>query len=113
METRVETGQFQHYSCIEFGRFKLRLRTIRKGDQQNNGKMPYKNKSDLPDQVRNVLPSHGQEIYQAAYNNAWDEYKKPSDRKEDSSREETAHKVAWAAVKQKYKKNKEGDWVEK
>lgn len=75
--------------------------------------MPYKNLSDLPDQVKNALPKHGQEIYQAAYNSAWDEYQKPSERKGDSSREETAHKVAWAAVKQKYKKNDKGNWVEK
>ncbi|MEX2594045.1 MAG: ChaB family protein [Anditalea sp.] len=75
--------------------------------------MPYDKISELPDQVKNVLPHHGQEIYQEAYNNAWDEYKKPSDRKGDSTREETAHKVAWSAVKKKYKKNKAGDWVEK
>jgi len=75
--------------------------------------MPYKKLSELPDQVRNALPNHGKEIYRAAYNNAWDEYKKPSDREGESSREETAHKVAWTAVKQKYKKNEKGDWVEK
>jgi cation transport regulator len=75
--------------------------------------MPYEKISELPDQVKNVLPHHGQEIYRAAYNNAWDKYKKPADRKDDSSREETAHKVAWTAIKKKYKKNQEGDWVEK
>ncbi|MCB2208046.1 MAG: ChaB family protein [Bacteroidetes bacterium] len=73
--------------------------------------MPYKNLSDLPEQVKNVLPVHGQEIYRAAYNNAWDEYKKASDRKDGNSREETAHKVAWAAVKNVYHKNKHGEWI--
>jgi cation transport regulator len=74
--------------------------------------MPYKNLSDLPDSVRDNLPKHAQEIYQAAYNNAWDEYKDPGDRRGDSGREETAHSVAWAAVKEKYEK-REGRWVSK
>lgn len=73
--------------------------------------MPYKKLSELPEQVKNALPNHGQEIYRAAYNNAWDEYKKASDRRDGSSREETAHKVAWAAVKNVYQKNKHGEWV--
>ncbi|MEQ9146513.1 MAG: ChaB family protein [Parvibaculaceae bacterium] len=67
--------------------------------------MPYDRLDELPDQVRGVLPKHAQEIYLAAYNNAWDEYKDPKDRKGDASREETAHRVAWAAVKAKYEKD--------
>ncbi len=42
---------------------------------------PYKQLTDLPENVRSVLPKHAQEIYQAAYNNAWDEYKKAEDRR--------------------------------
>lgn len=72
--------------------------------------MPYKDLDDLPDQVTNNLPKHAQEIYLAAYNNAWDEYKKPEDRADDASREETSHKVAWAAVKKKYEKGKDDKW---
>lgn len=72
--------------------------------------MPYKDLDDLPDQVRNNLPKHAQEIYLAAYNNAWDEYKKPEYRAGDDSREETSHKVAWAAVKKKYEKGKDDKW---
>lgn len=72
--------------------------------------MPYDKNSELPEGVRNNLPAHAQDIYRAAFNSAWDEYKKPKDRQGDDGREETAHKVAWAAVKQKY--HKEGDkWV--
>ena len=66
--------------------------------------MPYKTASDLPESVKHVLPKHAQEIYRAAYNNAWKEYKDPQKRKTDASREETAHKVAWAAVEKKYVK---------
>lgn len=72
--------------------------------------MPYQHNSDLPDNVRSSLPEHGQEIYRKAFNSAWDQYQQPEDRKGDASREETAHKVAWSAVKNEY--HKQGDnWV--
>ena len=66
--------------------------------------MPYKTKSDLPESVKHVLPSHAQDIYKEAFNSAWDQYKDKDDRRDDASREETAHKVAWAAVKHEYAK---------
>lgn len=75
--------------------------------------MPYEKISELPEQVRNSLPKKAQEIYRAAWNSAWEEYKKPADRNDDGSREETAHKVAWSAVKQKYRKNDSGNWINK
>lgn len=74
--------------------------------------MPYASLADLPEQVKNNLPGHAQEIYQKAFNNAWDEYKDPHDRRDDASREETAHKVAWSAVKQTYHKEN-GEWTRK
>ena len=74
--------------------------------------MPYERLSDLPASVKDNLPKHAQEIYQAAYNNAWDEYADPDERQGDASREETAHRVAWAAVKKKYEK-KDDKWVSK
>lgn len=74
--------------------------------------MPYASNSDLPDSVKDNLPKHAQDIYREAYNNAWDQYESPKDRKGNASREETSHKVAWSAVKERYKK--EGDrWVSK
>ncbi len=74
--------------------------------------MPYNKLSDLPDQVKDNLPKHAQEIYQAAFNSAWEQYSDPDERRGDASREETAHKVAWSAVKDKYEKR--GDrWVSK
>jgi cation transport regulator len=75
--------------------------------------MPYKNRSDLPDSVQDNLPAHAQDIYKEAYNSAWDEYKDPEDRRGDASREETAHRVAWNAVKGSYEKNDDGKWVKK
>lgn len=74
--------------------------------------MPYTKIGDLPDSVRDNLPKHAQEIYLAAYNSAWEQYDQPEERRGDASREETAHRVAWAAVKKKYEK--QGDeWVAK
>ncbi len=76
--------------------------------------MPYSNLSDLPDNVRNVLPKHAQEIYKEAYNSAWEQYSDPDERRGDASREETSHKVAWNAVKQEYTKDDAKDrWVRK
>jgi cation transport regulator len=72
--------------------------------------MPYSSISDLPSSVQNVLPKHGQDIYKEAFNSAYDEYKKPEDIKGDADREETAHRVAWSAVKQSYKKGDDGKW---
>lgn len=65
--------------------------------------MPYATRSELPASVKDHLPAHAQEIYQAAYNNAWDEYG------HDESR---AARVAWGAVEQKYHKDDAGKWVE-
>ncbi len=76
--------------------------------------MPYKSIEDLPDSVRNHLPTHAQEIYREAFNNAWEQYKDPGKRRGDASREETAHRVAWAAVKETYEKDeKTGAWRRK
>jgi cation transport regulator len=73
--------------------------------------MPYDKVKDLPDSVKDNLPKHAQEIYLKAYNSAWEQYKDPEDRRGDASREETAHKVAWAAVKNEYEKDDQsGDW---
>ena len=75
--------------------------------------MPYRNTSELPESVTDHLPKHAQEIYVAAFNNAYEEYKNPEDRQGDSDREETAHKVAWSAVKSKYEKGSDGSWHER
>jgi cation transport regulator len=64
--------------------------------------MPYQNISDLPLPIKNHLPVHAQEIYLAAFNNAWNQYKAPQKRAREVSQEVMAHKVAWAAVKKKY-----------
>lgn len=69
--------------------------------------MPYDRRDELPDSVKDNLPKHAQDIYKEAFNNAYKQYKDPEDRRGDAGREETAHKVAWSAVKNEY--HKEGD----
>lgn len=75
--------------------------------------MPYKTIRQLPNSVRDNLPEHAQEIYKEAFNSTWEEYKDPSDRQGDDSREEVVCKVAWNAMKQKYEKYENGDWTQK
>lgn len=66
--------------------------------------MPYQTTQDLPASVRQVLPKHAQEIYLAAFNNAWNRFL-------ESDEQETAcHRIAWSAVKRTYEK-RGGKWV--
>ncbi|HNB26174.1 MAG TPA: ChaB family protein [Alphaproteobacteria bacterium] len=61
--------------------------------------MPYRRNEDLPPRVRRALPEHAQDIYRATFNSAWERY--------DGRRfggEAIAHRVAWAAVKRRYRK---------
>lgn len=74
--------------------------------------MPYHQRSELPKGVKNNLPPHAQDIYQEAFNAAYEQYRDPEDRRGDADREETAHKVAWSAVKRDYEK-KGRHWVSK
>lgn len=60
--------------------------------------MPYVTNTDLPPPVRNHLPPHAQDIYRAAFNNAFAEHAG------DPRQEEAAHRIAWAAVKRSYVK---------
>jgi cation transport regulator len=60
------------------------------------------------------LPEHAQHIFKKAHANAVKHYQNAEKRRGGRSQtaEEVAHKTAWAAVKQKYKK--QGDkWVRK
>ncbi|MBI2853845.1 MAG: ChaB family protein [Chloroflexi bacterium] len=78
--------------------------------------MKYESVKDIPQWIREKLPPHAQEIFLKAHNNAVDQYRDPRERRGGSSEslDEVAHKVAWAAVDQKYRKDeKTGKWVEK
>ena len=74
--------------------------------------MPYSSIDELPKSVSGNLPKGAQQIYRRAFNSAWDEYSSGRKRRGNATREETAHRVAWTAVKSKYAKK--GDrWVRK
>jgi len=62
--------------------------------------MPYKRNSELPKPVQHVLPQGAQTIFRNAFNES---HKKHG--------EIRSFKIAWAVVKKKYKKNKEGKWA--
>ncbi len=65
--------------------------------------MPYASNSDLPTRVRKALPRHAQDIYRAAFNNAYERYGK--------DHEAIAHRIAWSAVKRRYVQRAAGFWV--
>ena len=71
--------------------------------------MQYRRRKELPENVVKLLPVHAQDIYLSAFNRAWARFKNKADSDRDNSREETAHKVAWSAVKNRYEKV-EGKW---
>lgn len=67
--------------------------------------MPYDKITELPDSTKK-LPKEAKEIYQSAFNSAYDQYKG------EEGREAHAHATAWTAVERKFKKD--GDkWVAK
>ncbi len=82
-----------------------RVRRRREGSRNEEVRtLPYEKLSDLPDSVKDNVPEHAQEIYRAAYNSAEEQY----------DEEDRRHRVAWAAVKDKYEKDEEsGEWVPK
>jgi cation transport regulator len=67
--------------------------------------MPYRTRADLPQPIRHVLAAEAQEIYREAFNGAWRQY-----RAKDPRYEEIAHRVAWTAVKRRYRKVA-GKWL--
>lgn len=66
--------------------------------------MPYRSNADLPPSVRNNLPPHAQDIYRAAFNNAFAAHAGAP------NQEKRAHRIAWAAVKRSYVK-RNNQWV--
>ena len=84
--------------------------------ENNNGQKEEKDLSDITKERIDELPAHAQEIFKEAHSSALEQYKNPDKRRggKKESTEEVAHKVAWSAVKKKYKKDNEDDtWVKK
>jgi cation transport regulator len=83
--------------------------------ENNNGQKEEKDLSDITKERIDELPSHAQEIFKEAHSSALEQYKDPDKRRggKKESKEEVAHKVAWSAVKKKYKKGEDGKWIKK
>lgn len=64
--------------------------------------MPYRTTDDLPPRVRDHLSAHACEIFLEAFNRTYEDYADPAKRRAGASLEETANRIAWAAVKRKY-----------
>jgi cation transport regulator ChaB len=62
--------------------------------------MPYKYPNDIPDWLKN-LPAEAQKIGIEVFNSVL----------ADTNDEDKARQAAWGAIKNKYKKNKDGEWV--
>lgn len=65
--------------------------------------MPYKNISELPEQVLTELPLEAQRIYAAAYNMAWEQFHSL----EGDARGQKADSVAWAMVRKLFEQDTE------
>lgn len=85
---------------------------------KKQGKVKEKEEENLSESTKkriDELPSHAQEIFKEAHSSALEQYKDPDKRRggKKESKEEVAHKVAWSAVKKKYKKGEDDKWIKK
>ncbi|MBW4427085.1 MAG: ChaB family protein [Nostoc desertorum CM1-VF14] len=65
--------------------------------------MPDQTINELPDDIREQLPEHAQQIFAAALSAA----------QSDGMSEEGAREVAWNSVKNKYEPGDDGKWQRK
>jgi cation transport regulator len=92
---------------------RTKKRSGRRTKTRSRGRTTTKLSPRTTKQISN-LPQHAQRIYKKAHANALKQYSSPEKRRggKRQSREQVAHKVAWSAVKNEYKK--EGnEWVKK
>jgi cation transport regulator ChaB len=58
------------------------------------------------------LPKQARDIYEEVYSSAWENYQHEATRRDNSSQEEIACRLAWAAVEQLYQRDKAtGQWL--
>ncbi|MCC5649984.1 ChaB family protein [Nostoc sp. XA013] len=65
--------------------------------------MPDQTTNELPDDIREQLPEHAQQIFAAALSAA----------QSNGMSEEGAHEVAWNSVKNEYQPGDDGKWQRK
>ena len=71
--------------------------------------MAYKNLQELPEDVRNSLPLEAQRLFVAAFNCAWEQYKRLEIEQGVEAREKMAEQVGWKAVSAAYQKDPQTD----
>lgn len=65
--------------------------------------MAYNKIDELPAEITEKLPQHGQQIFLAAFNAA----------QSDGASEEAATSIAWNSVSQEYEQRDDGKWYQK
>ncbi|HEY0964785.1 MAG TPA: ChaB family protein [Candidatus Paceibacterota bacterium] len=77
--------------------------------------MPYRSRRDLPASVQATLKHvpRAQELYREVFNTAYLKYAASTMRLQGRNREETAHAVAWNAVRKYYEVGADGKWHQK
>lgn len=63
--------------------------------------MVYQQLENLPEEVKEKLPKHGQQIFMAAFNAV----------SENGMDEKSATKVAWDSVRNSYTEDQDGNWI--
>lgn len=74
--------------------------------------MPYNSIDELPKPLKVNLPKDAKEIYVSVYNMTWGQHAHVLDRRIGASPEDVAHRMAWEAVRDKFRKQG-NEWVRK
>ena len=72
--------------------------------------MPYNHIEELPPAMQKNLPKDAMEVYLAAYNQAWSRSAQTRDQRIGATVEDIAHREAWSAVRDKYRKRGQ-EWI--
>ena len=72
--------------------------------------MRYNHIEELPSAMKKNLPTGAMEVYLTAYNQAWNTSIRAKDHRTGTTLEEIAHRKAWEAVRDKYRKQGH-EWV--
>jgi cation transport regulator len=72
--------------------------------------MSYEELLDVPAALRDELPRHAQEIYQAAYNRVYETSMASGEDHDAQSIAQKAHKAALLAVEMEYQKDEQNRW---
>ena len=68
----------------------------------------FQTNEDLPEDIRQGLPTHIQTLYRQVYNRVWADYVMPVRRGFLNRHDDVARRKAWAAVKRQYVKTERG-----